>query len=141
MQNGYIKKANSIGELAKKVNLSPKVLRQTIDDYNQMMRKGKDNQFGRKTGLGKIQKPPFYITKLVPGTCDSGGGLVINTKAQVINVWNKPIKSLYAAGTTTSGWRGKIYPGSGSAVAEAIIFGRIAGQNIVKQNKKGQLIK
>lgn len=134
IKEGYFKKADTIEELAKLIDIEPKTLKATVDHYNEMMRNGKDTDQGRQTGLGEVIKAPFYAAKTVPAACDTAGGLTINTNSQVLNLWKKPIAGLYAAGSTTSGWRGKIYQGSGTAISTAICFGRIAGRNIVKEN-------
>lgn len=132
IKNGYFKKSDTIEGLAKQIDVDPETLKNTLDHYNEMMRNGKDTDFGRKTGLKEVIKAPFYAAKTVPAACDTAGGLTINTDSQVLDLWKKPIKGLYAAGSTTSGWRGKIYQGSGTAISTAICFGRIAGKNIMK---------
>lgn len=136
IKNGYFKKADTIEELAKKINIDPNVLNKTVEKYNEMMEKGVDNQLGRKKGLGKVNNGPFYAAKTTPATCDTAGGLCIDDNSQVLDVWNKPIPKLYAAGSTTSGWRGKIYQGSGTAISIAVTFGRIAGKSVSQKESK-----
>jgi fumarate reductase flavoprotein subunit/urocanate reductase len=126
---GYVKKANTIEELAKLIEVDPATLKATVDNYNAMMRAGVDTEWGRKTGLGEVIKAPFYAAKTVPAACDTAGGLCTDTNCKVLSVWDQPIPGLYAAGSNTSGWRGKVYQGSGAAVSTAITFGRIAGRN------------
>lgn len=133
VEQGYFKKAETIEELAQQMGVAPQTLRETVDHYNAMMRAGEDTDLGRKTGLGEVIKAPFYAAKTVPATCDTAGGLVINKQAEVLDVWNQPIPGLYAAGSTTSGWRGEIYQGSGTAISIAVTFGRVAGENVVFQ--------
>lgn len=108
------------------------ILEETVNNYNEMMRNGEDTEWGRKTGLGEVIKAPFYAAKTVPATCDTAGGLTINQRAEVLDVWKQPIPGLFAAGSTTAGWRGKIYQGSGTAISIAVTFGRIAGEEISK---------
>lgn len=128
IERGVMFRADTIEELAKQINVDPATLVETVNRYNEMMRKGVDEDFGRATGLGEVIKAPFYAAKTVPSTCDTAGGLVTNTNGQVISLWDEVIPGLYAAGSTTSGWRGKLYPGSGTAVSIAITFGRRAGR-------------
>lgn len=52
------------------------------------------------------------------------GGLTINTDAEVLNEDGKAIKGLYAAGEVTGGNRV-----GGNAIADIMVFGRIAGKN------------
>ena len=55
------------------------------------------------------------------------GGLKINTKTQVLAENGDAIPGLYAAGEVTGGIHGANRLG-GNAVADIIVFGRIAGQ-------------
>lgn len=128
VKKGWVVKAESLPALAEKIGVDPDALVATLQTYNTNVQKGED-EFGKEVGLGEVSKPPFYAAQTVPAICDTAGGLKINTDMQVLNVYDEPIKGLYAAGSTTGGWRGKIYPGSGTAVSIAIGFGRIAGQN------------
>ncbi|MCT6807249.1 MAG: FAD-binding protein, partial [Bombilactobacillus sp.] len=68
-----------------------------------------------------------YAAKLAPSTPDMAGGLSINRRAEVLDNQDRPIANLYAAGSTTGGWRGMTYPGCGMGITNAIVFGRIAG--------------
>lgn len=126
--NGTMFRADTIAGLAEQLGIDPATLEETVNRYNEMMRKGVDEDFGRVTGLGEVIKPPFYAAKTVPATCDTAGGLIINTDGEVKNVFGDIIPGLYAAGSTTSGWRGELYPGSGTAVSVAVTFGRRAGK-------------
>ena len=59
------------------------------------------------------------------------GGLKINKNAQVLDKENKPIEGLFAAGTVTGGIHGANRVG-GNAVPDALVYGRIAGQEAAK---------
>lgn len=128
IEDGYIKKANTIEELAEQTNLDPTVLKETIGKWNANVEKGEDTDFGRKVDLTKL-KTPLYAAKMAPATPDMAGGLAINKKTEVLDNQNNPIVNLFAAGSTTGGWRGMIYPGCGIGISNAIIFGRIAGKS------------
>ncbi len=62
-------------------------------------------------------------------TSDTAGGLKINVEAEVLDWDDKPIPGLYAAGSTTGGWRGDTYQGCGTSISMTCIFGRRAGRN------------
>ncbi len=129
IENGTVFKADTIEELAEQIGVDPDTLVETVDHYNEMMRNGKDDDFGRSTGLGEVNNPPYYSAKTVPAACDTAGGLVVDPETmQVLDVFDDPIPHLYAAGSNISGWRGRIYQGSGTAVSCAITFGRLAGK-------------
>jgi fumarate reductase flavoprotein subunit len=59
------------------------------------------------------------------------GGLRINEKAQVIDIFGEVIPKLYAAGEVTGGVHGSNRLG-GNATSDAVVFGRMAGKNAVK---------
>ena len=66
---------------------------------------------------------------------ETHGGVVINDKAQVLDVWGDVIPGLYAAGNDVgSNIFGKPgnYPGCGCYVSFAVCFGRIAGEEMAK---------
>ena len=56
------------------------------------------------------------------------GGLVIDTEAHVLNEAGEIIPGLYVAGEVTGGIHGGNRLG-GNAVADIMVFGRIAGTN------------
>ena len=56
------------------------------------------------------------------------GGVKINEKTEVLDTTGKAISGLYAAGEVTGGVHGSNRLG-GNAVADFVVFGRIAGQN------------
>ena len=57
----------------------------------------------------------------------------INTRGQVIDINQKPIQRLYAAGEVTGGIHGACRLGS-CAITECLVFGRIAGLNAATEN-------
>ena len=59
------------------------------------------------------------------------GGIDINTQAEVLNKEGKVIENLYAAGEVVGDIHGTNRLG-GNAITDIIVFGRIAGQNVVK---------
>jgi len=89
----------------------------------------KDPQFGRTDALEPLETPPFYASTVTPWYANAVDGLKINTKGQVLDVFDRVIPRLYAAGRDAL-CRGMMYPGCGTSVAtNCVIFGRIAGKN------------
>jgi 3-oxo-5alpha-steroid 4-dehydrogenase len=126
---------NTITELAQSLGLPNGSLESTIALYNQNASANSTNLdpvfHKRDQFVRPIVAPPFYGFPLVStvGTFTTGG-LKINTEAQVIEaVSQQPISGLYAAGRNASDVIGQFYQGSGTGVASAFIFGRIAGAN------------
>ena len=69
---------------------------------------------------------PYYAIKVQPGVHHTMGGLVIDTNTEVLDTDNNVIAGLYAAGEVTGGVHGANRLG-GNAVADFVVFGRIAG--------------
>ena len=59
------------------------------------------------------------------------GGVKINTNAEVVDKDGNVIPNLFAAGEVTGGVHGGNRLG-GNAVADFVVFGRIAGENASK---------
>jgi succinate dehydrogenase/fumarate reductase flavoprotein subunit len=56
------------------------------------------------------------------------GGVLINRRAQVVNLDHNPIEGMFAAGEVTGGIHGACRLGT-CAIPECLVFGRIAGKN------------
>lgn len=131
IENGALIAAETIEGLAEKIGVDPTNLAATLATWNADMKNKKDNQFDRKTGLEPITGP-FYAHKNVTNNLGSIGGLKINADTEVIDVNGKPIPRLFAVGMSSAGWIGPYYPGSGTAIAGCIHWGRKAGANVTK---------
>jgi fumarate reductase flavoprotein subunit len=95
----------------------------------------KDELFGRTTGMGSdLSTPPYYAIKIAPGIHHTMGGVKINTSAQVISTEGSVIPGLFAAGEVTGGVHGGNRLG-GNAVADIVIFGRIAAESAIEYCK------
>lgn len=120
--------AASIPELAEKLGVDPDALQATVDEYNTYCETGEDPLGKGKKALFPCTEAPFYGIIADPLPVITTGGLLTSVEAEVLNPFNEPISRLYAAGEVTGG-KCVGYPGCGTAIAECIIFGRIAGRN------------
>ncbi|MGV3010719.1 flavocytochrome c [Streptococcus thoraltensis] len=126
-EKGMVVKADSIEELAKKMDVSAENMKTTIDSWNKSVADKKDSEFGRTTGMDRdISKGPFYAIKIAPGIHHTMGGLKINTNTEVLKKDGSTIPGLFAAGEVTGGVHGSNRIG-GNAVADIVVFGRQAG--------------
>ena len=131
LEKGIVFKADTIEEMAKKMNVDPKVLQNTLERYNQYGKDKQDPDFGKTMFTQVIDKAPYYFgieTADVHFTC---GGLRISPSTEVIDLDNKVIPGLYAAGETTGGVHGTNRAG-GNSLTAIFVFGRIAGTNAAK---------
>ena len=133
VRKGWITQADSIRELARKINMDPSTLEDTVTRYNGYCgRRGKDLEFNRSSGsLRRIDRPPYYALPLVPMIIDTQGGPKRNARSQIVDASWEPIPRLYSAGALGS-ITSYLYFGGG-AVGEAMAFGRIAGRNAAKE--------
>jgi succinate dehydrogenase/fumarate reductase flavoprotein subunit len=145
VQKGWILKGNTVGELAGKIKtMEGVILENTVAKWNADVAKGEDTLFHRPMRSGDpsspaykelatalwsapVDQPPFYAVELYPSLLNTQGGPRRNTKAQVLDAFEKPIPRLYSAGEIGSMW-GIIYQGAGN-IGECVVYGRIAGKN------------
>lgn len=122
-------------ELAKKLGIDPKVLKDTVDTYNKAVDTKKD-PFGRSETMlvNKIIKAPFYAGIVTMKRHHTMGGVVINTKTEVIDRDGNVIPGLWAAGEITGVVYGTNRVG-GNAMADIFSYGRIAGETAAKTYK------
>ena len=122
-------------ELAKKLGIDPKVLKDTVDTYNKAVDTKKD-PFGRSETMlvNKIIKAPFYAGIVTMKRHHTMGGVVINTKTEVIDRDGNVIPGLWAAGEITGVVHGTNRVG-GNAMTDIFSYGRIAGETAAKTYK------
>lgn len=142
---GLVKKAESIGELARLINVPELNLVKTVQKWNADIKAGEDTDFGRAIkAAGKqayafdaplksapIEHGPYYAIPLYPALVNTQGGPRKNSKGQVLNAVNEVIGRLYVAGELGSMW-GPMYQGACNN-AESLVFGQVAGENVVNE--------
>lgn len=139
LAKGRFVKANTIAELAGKLNIPADALIETINKHNFYLTDGKDPDFNKAITKAMIPmgdgQGPFYGIAQWPAVHHTMGGLRINPQAQVIDVFGKVIPGLYAAGEVAGGVHGSNRLGS-NAIPDAVSFGRVAGTNAAKEKSK-----
>ncbi|HCM89719.1 MULTISPECIES: flavocytochrome c [Vagococcus] len=131
INRGLLVKADTVEEAAKHFEIDAKELQKTVDTYNQYAKDGKDKDFNKRGELVAFGEGPYYIMKSIPAVHHTMGGLTINTKAQLVDGDKKVIPHVYAAGEVTGDVHGTNRLGS-DAIADIIVFGRIAGEEVTK---------
>ena len=124
--SGLIKKSDTIAGLARELGLDPDALEETVARWNELCATRVDKDFGRPAGtMMHVRRGPFYGAEVWPVVSNTQGGPEHNAKQQIIDVGDRPIPRLYAAGEMGSGF-GHLYF-SGGNLAECLITGRVAG--------------
>jgi 3-oxosteroid 1-dehydrogenase len=144
--SGFLKEAATLEDLAGKLLMDPKVLRATVDRFNEGARKGVDPEFHRgdrdydnwlgdfhrtdgSHTLGTIEQGPFRVMPVVPGDVGTFGGVVTDVNARVLREDGSAIEGLYATGISTASVMGRYYPGAGSSVGPSFVWGWIAAKH------------
>lgn len=127
---GRFVKADTVEELGRHLKLPEGALQETVTKWNRYLKEGKDPDFNKPITkvMIPLEKGPFYAVAQWPAVHHTMGGLRINSKAQVIDIWGKVIPKLYAAGEVAGGVHGSNRLGS-NAIPDCVVFGRIAGTN------------
>ena len=125
---GYAVQADSYEALAEKLGIDPATFAATMETWNKAVADQKDDEFGRLSFASALDTAPYYAIKVSPGIHHTMGGVKINTNAEVLTAEDQVIPGLYAAGEVTGGVHGANRLG-GNAVADIVVFGRIAAQN------------
>jgi tricarballylate dehydrogenase len=132
--------ANSICELALKLEMIPSMLEKTVTSFNASIHHGRfdptvlDDCYTEKLIPPKshwarpIDSPPFFGYPLSPGITFTYMGVEVNEKAQIIMADDTPSPNIFAAGEIMSGnILGQGYL-AGLGMTIGTVFGRVAGK-------------
>ena len=117
-EEGFFAKADTIEELARKIDVDASGLEESVRKMNEFARSGEDTDLHRGESaydryygdprvtpnpcLASIDKPPYYAIKVDPGDFGTQGGMVVNADAQVIHEDGHVIEGLYAIGNCSA---------------------------------------
>ena len=147
---GIITKSETVAELAKAIGAKEEDVQGTLDYYNESVEQNYDRQFHRGQPLSKSGQeaaantrgtdvvslngfdltpiePPYYSYEMIPCMTNTQGGLKRSAKGEVMDMDEKPIPRLYAAGEM-----GTVYVYNyniGGNFGEAISSGRLAARS------------
>ena len=128
---GHMIEAQSIEELAEKMGVDAANLQASIDQFNKAVSGEEEDPLGRKLYQYAFDKAPYYASKGYAYVHHTMGGIEINTNCEVLDTEGNVIPGFYACGEVTGGIHGANRLG-GNAIADIIVFGQIAGQNVMK---------
>ncbi|GGO67018.1 FAD-dependent oxidoreductase [Nonomuraea cavernae] len=145
IEAGLLVEEPSLKALAAKIGIDPERLAATVERFNGFARTGVDEDFGRgrtvydnyygdprvkpNPNLGALERGPFRAVRIHPGDLGTKGGLLTDEHARVLREDGSVIPGLYAAGNTTASVMGRTYPGPGSTIAPAVVFGYRAARH------------
>ena len=142
----WVTVADTLKELANKLAIDAGGLQATVDRFNKFAKQGQDPDFHRgentydrngnrpvSHALAPLNEGPYYGAEVSPASLGTCGGLHVTDKAQVIDVFGRSIRGLYASGNTSGvGSPGALYGGGGGTLGPAFAFAYIAGMELAK---------
>jgi len=145
---GMSAKAGTVGELATKIGIDPARLVATVERFNGFARAGVDGDFARgnsaydryysdptvhpNPNLGPLEKGPFTAVKIVIGDLGTKGGVLTDADGCALREDGTVIDGLYAAGNASASVMGRTYPGPGSTIGPATVFGMRAARHMAR---------
>lgn len=132
--------ADTLGDLAAKLDLPVDTLDDTVGHFNAATESGDFDPFvkdglqahpngqpAKSNWAQPLDTPPFVCYPVTCGITFTYGGLKIDEHARVIDTTGQPLRGLYATGELAGGFFYHNYPG-GAGLMRGAVFGRIAGQ-------------
>lgn len=102
-KGNHTKKADTLIDLALKMDIDPKAFVETIEKYNRYCAEGKDPDFGKAAGyLKPVKTPPFYAFWGQRFTEVTHGGIAVNEEGEMLDTKGNVIPGLYAGGDCTT---------------------------------------
>ncbi|NBE80158.1 FAD-binding protein [Micromonospora rubida] len=145
---GIMAKGSTLAELAGRIGIQPARLQATVDRFNGFARSGVDGDFGRGNSaydryygdpsvhpnacLGPLEKGPFTAFKVVIGDLGTKGGVLTDPDGRALREDGTVIEGLYAAGNNSASVMGRTYPGPGSTIGPAVVFGMRAARHMAR---------
>ncbi|WP_441236200.1 FAD-dependent oxidoreductase [Bradyrhizobium sp. 930_D9_N1_4] len=145
LQANYLIAGETIEELARKIAVDGERLAETVERYNRHAETGVDEDFGRGSSplnrfngdprtrpnpcLRRIGPGPYYAVAVWPSDLASSAGLSTDSCARVLSRDGKVLSGLYAVGTDSSSIFRGTYPGPGTMIGPAVVFGWCAAMD------------
>jgi fumarate reductase flavoprotein subunit len=132
-EEGLFVTADSVKELATRLELPASALGETINRYNRGVAQGEDPDYGRRHlvhrygALRPIEQAPFHAYPSTAAIFGTYCGLAVDHQMRILDVRGSPIIGMYAAGEVVGGFHGAAYM-TGTALGKAAIFGRLAAR-------------
>lgn len=131
VENGHGFKGDTIDELAKNAGMDESVFSDTFNSYLESINNGKDMEFGKSPDylVPMGEDGPYYAIIAEVNNLGSVGGLLVNSKFQVLNDQRIPIGGLYAVGLESEGVLfNDTYVGNGVGLGYAFTSGYLGGK-------------
>jgi len=150
LASGYLRRGNTVEELAQACGIDGPALQATVQRYNELARTGQDPDFAKgetaynrvqgdaaaghpNPCMGPLRRAPFYAVRVLMGSLGTFAGLRTNAHAQVLEAEGAQISGLYAVGNDMNSIMGGHYPSGGITLGPAMTFGFVAAHHAAGQ--------
>jgi len=139
IKDGYVTVEESLDVLAVKIGVDPAGLERSIARHNGFALAGVDEDFGKgalelnrfngdpgngpNPCLAPIEAAPFAAIAVWPAEIGCSVGISTDPDCRVLDDANKPIIGLYACGNDMGSVMSGAYPGPGTTLGPAVVFG------------------
>lgn len=148
-RNGYLVLADTLDALAQRIGADPAGLRRTVERNNRFAVTGIDEDFGKGTTelnrfngdpavrpnpcIGSIGAGPYCAMAVWPAEIGCSAGLEADTHGRVLDESGRPIVGLYACGNDLGSIMRGTYPGPGTTLGPAMVFGYLAATHAAQR--------
>ena len=145
VKRGYIVSADTLDALAARLGIDATGLTRAVQRFNRHAAQGQDPDFGKgdtelnrfngdpahgpNPCLGVIGPAPFCALAIWPADAASSSGLATDADGRVLGANGAPIAGLYACGNDMASIMQGAYPGPGTTIGPAMVFGYRAARH------------
>jgi len=148
----WISIGQSIKCLAEKIGVPALTLEETVERHNQFSKTGIDLDFAKGSTnlnryngdpthtpnpcIGEIKTGPFCAMAVWPAELGTSTGLESDEFGRVLNQNGDPLTGLYVCGNDMSSIMQGTYPGPGTTLGPALVFGYLAAKHASESNQR-----
>ena len=150
-KSGYVSLGATAEELAAKIGVDPEGLADTIARHNRFAEEGTDADFGKgdtelnrfngdpdnrpNPCLAPIDGTPLVAMAVWPAELACSAGLAATADGEVLGADDVPIPGLYACGNDMGSIMAGTYPGPGTTLGPAMVFGYRAAKHAARSGR------
>ncbi len=130
---GTLHRAGELDALARLAELPADTLRATVDAHNAAIAANTLDRLAPPRSAAKhkpqpFAKPPYYAVRACVAITHTMGGVAVDDHARVLDRRDRPIRGLYAAGSTCGGLEGGPDSAYLGGLVKACVFGLLAAE-------------
>jgi succinate dehydrogenase/fumarate reductase flavoprotein subunit len=150
VKSGYLKRGETLEELAARIGVDAQELRATVTRYNGFAQTGIDVDFGKgetelnrfngdethrpNPCIGPLATAPYYALEIWPADLAVSTGLSTDEDSRLLDRDRRVIPGIYACGNDMASPMSGSYPGPGTTLGPGIVFAYRAAMHAAGKN-------